>query len=636
MPKSLNELDKKTLHSYRDKARLVSKVNKRNAETMDNVAKQRAQAGDMKGMGQALDSAKRKRAIAYKRDAGSDRALKKLKIKAKDEHNYKMDMAKRGPQKAPSDDEMKKMAKHYNAEGMYNTFSMKKVDKHDIPKRGLSPAEKKDKEDIVKGMKKNKTDFMKRYGRDHEAVMHATATKLAKQDEETLHELDKDTLKSYVGKAQAERLHNIDKFEKQSKRGESIIAKSALKKVHKRGLGIRQAQKKLGEAEFDADKPKRGIQRKRVNLQFGRQQRHNPTPFKKDQQQDLYKKSDSVEKKIRKSRENNRFPDYRQDKDTGIIKKEFKAGGEHSKKYGGVQNKKTKPDALVHKEDKAIKQLKTLMSEKKSIATEDLRDWFKDKWVRMDTKGNIKGDCAREPGEGKPKCLPQAKAHSMSKEKRAKAARRKRREDPVADRPGKGGKPINVKTEERVDEKCWDGWKQQGMKKKGKRIVPNCVKENKYDLYSSGEHKTAHRFAEKEIDRHLAKAKKMKDYHTARTHMDKVLSKHAKHGSDDSEPHQIVTGHLNNHFGTKHGHNDHLDFMKGRPEYSGPRVKPVKENFKDGRNPQDKGDAKRHGLSGKQSTSSLKKVRSSDSASPRKKQLAHWILNMRKGRNKKK
>ena len=76
--------------------------------------------------------------------------------------------------------------------------------------------------------------------------------------------------------------------------------------------------------------------------------------------------------------------------------------------------------------------------------------------------------------------------------------------------------------------------------------------------------------------------------------------------------------------------------MKGRPEYSGPRVKPVKENFKDGRNPQDKGDAKRHGLSGKQSTSSLKKVRSSDSASPRKKQLAHWILNMRKGRNKKK
>lgn len=79
---------------------------------------------------------------------------------------------------------------------------------------------------------------------------------------------------------------------------------------------------------------------------------------------------------------------------------------------------------------------------------EDLRKWFSQKWVRMDTKGNIKGDCAREPGEGKPKCLPLAKASAMDKEDRAAAARRKRREDPVADRPGKGGKPVNVATEE--------------------------------------------------------------------------------------------------------------------------------------------------------------------------------------------
>ena len=74
---------------------------------------------------------------------------------------------------------------------------------------------------------------------------------------------------------------------------------------------------------------------------------------------------------------------------------------------------------------------------------EDLRKWFAQKWVRMDTKGNIKGDCARDPGEGKPKCLPQAKAQSLGKEGRAAAARRKRREDPDADRRGK---PINVRT----------------------------------------------------------------------------------------------------------------------------------------------------------------------------------------------
>jgi len=83
---------------------------------------------------------------------------------------------------------------------------------------------------------------------------------------------------------------------------------------------------------------------------------------------------------------------------------------------------------------------------------EDLRQWFskdhpKGNWKRVDTKGNIKGDCAREPGEGKPKCMPASRAYSMSKEDRAKSARRKRREDPVANRPGKGNKPINVKTE---------------------------------------------------------------------------------------------------------------------------------------------------------------------------------------------
>lgn len=81
---------------------------------------------------------------------------------------------------------------------------------------------------------------------------------------------------------------------------------------------------------------------------------------------------------------------------------------------------------------------------KKQNLDEDLRKWFKQKWVRMDTKGNIKGDCAREPGEGKPKCLPQAKAHALGKEGRASAAQRKRREDP---NPERRGAPINVRTE---------------------------------------------------------------------------------------------------------------------------------------------------------------------------------------------
>jgi hypothetical protein len=75
---------------------------------------------------------------------------------------------------------------------------------------------------------------------------------------------------------------------------------------------------------------------------------------------------------------------------------------------------------------------------------ENLRDWFKDKWVRFGPDGKIRGDCARgSESEGKPKCLPQAKAHALGKKGRASAAARKRRKDPDANRSGKA---INVST----------------------------------------------------------------------------------------------------------------------------------------------------------------------------------------------
>jgi len=135
---------------------------------------------------------------------------------------------------------------------------------------------------------------------------------------------------------------------------------------------------------------------------------------------------------------------------------------------------------------------------------ENLHDWFhKEKWVRMDTKGNIKGDCAREPGEGKPKCLPAAKAHALGKTGRASAAQRKRRQDPNPDRQGAA---INVATkkshnegmselhnmiasyEQMINEiakgakdsngvtKCWPGKHAEGFKKgRNGGKVRNCV-----------------------------------------------------------------------------------------------------------------------------------------------------------------
>ena len=69
--------------------------------------------------------------------------------------------------------------------------ALKKLDQFDgdneyfleeeVSERKLSEPEKKEKEKVVKGMKKNKKDFKKRYGDDAESVMYATATKIAKE-----------------------------------------------------------------------------------------------------------------------------------------------------------------------------------------------------------------------------------------------------------------------------------------------------------------------------------------------------------------------------------------------------------------------------------------------------------------------
>jgi 8-oxo-dGTP pyrophosphatase MutT (NUDIX family) len=57
----------------------------------------------------------------------------------------------------------------------------------------------------------------------------------------------------------------------------------------------------------------------------------------------------------------------------------------------------------------------------------------------------------------------------------------------------------------------------------------------------------------------------------------------------------------------------------------------LNENFADGRNPQDKGDSKRHGINTKASVSSLRKTAKQGG---RKGQLAHWLANMKAGRAK--
>ena len=68
---------------------------------------------------------------------------------------------------------------------MQMASELRKMDPHpadvQVAERKLSKAEEKEKEKVVKGMKKSKKDFEKRYGDDAESVMYATATKMAKE-----------------------------------------------------------------------------------------------------------------------------------------------------------------------------------------------------------------------------------------------------------------------------------------------------------------------------------------------------------------------------------------------------------------------------------------------------------------------
>ena len=59
----------------------------------------------------------------------------------------------------------------------------------------------------------------------------------------------------------------------------------------------------------------------------------------------------------------------------------------------------------------------------------------------------------------------------------------------------------------------------------------------------------------------------------------------------------------------------------------------VTENFADGRNPQDKGGSKRHGIPKKASLAQLDKIGHGHGPG-RKAQLARWQANMRRGRAK--
>lgn len=85
------------------------------------------------------------------------------------------------------------------------------------------------------------------------------------------------------------------------------------------------------------------------------------------------------------------------------------------------------------------------------LLNEDLRDWFKEKWVDISRKeGGKHPPCGASSENRKnyqrayPKCVPASKAKSMSAEEKRKAVSRKRRAENA--KGGGSKKPQMVKT----------------------------------------------------------------------------------------------------------------------------------------------------------------------------------------------
>ncbi len=58
----------------------------------------------------------------------------------------------------------------------------------------------------------------------------------------------------------------------------------------------------------------------------------------------------------------------------------------------------------------------------------ELKKWRDQKWVRIDSSGNIKGECGTSKDKKNPdRCLPSSKARSLSKSQRASTARKKKK-----------------------------------------------------------------------------------------------------------------------------------------------------------------------------------------------------------------
>lgn len=152
---------------------------------------------------------------------------------------------------------------------------------------------------------------------------------------------------------------------------------------------------------------------------------------------------------------------------------------------------------------------------------------------------------------------------------------------------------------QRLDPKCWKSYKKQDTKMKDGVRVNNCVPKES--------------LTEDDVEDFLKAGGQI------------------QYGKPQKGPRKPGLSLASKHIG---GSGDKMKASRsGRgANTQGKPVVSVEENFANGKNPQDKGDSKRHGVPTKASVSTLRKVAKQGG---RKGQLAHWMANMKAGKAKK-
>ena len=308
-----------------------------------------------------------------------------------------------------------------------------------IDERKMTSSEKDKKEKYVKGMKKDKGGFTKRYGKDGKSVMYATATKMAMKEESCgkgEYYCNDDQKCKPIPDGYKEGKDGMLVKEAKYEKGASTYGKASIRNKRAFGKGGNAASP---EERGAAIKTRRSKHQERRFVKKGNKY-HEPGKHRPDVAG------------VNKPEDETKYKKNQYAKENALIDK-IKNDYNLIKYIKGVV--KNRNNQLKQNNDAINSVLPGSASGTGILKTEgSLHKWFKGSkskdgkpgWVNVVTGGTCASD---KKGEGTPKCVSSSKRASMTKAERLSASRRKKKADPGQQSKSGAAKPTYVATDKK-------------------------------------------------------------------------------------------------------------------------------------------------------------------------------------------